>query len=258
MACSPNYAPCSDPRGNADINGWPVRYTDCNQLNVYAARVTGNNSKFLQVVIASLSTNRITYCKARAGDCGSPGYAVGGGTTAAAYGLAKAASADPEPISATATHIVSQILGIFGAAHAQAVANEQATICRVADGWNQWSQSIEADLQSGRINIQDAVSQLRQVYQALSNTLAAAIKTPGDAANYYKAALDALEPFNEEIVFPSLAGSGLLGGAASSLGLTAPAGSPGSVTIGGQTLNAKGLLVAGGAALLIAKLLGLI
>src|SRR6266436_1653965 len=135
MPCSTNFV-CGNTK--ADINGWPARY-DCDSASLYAHRVLGNSSPFLEVVISSLVTNRITYCKVSAGDCGSKGFSLGAQTQAelqAASGLAKVASTDTEPVSQTILGITAQILGMFGQHHVQAVATEQTTLCKVADSWS--------------------------------------------------------------------------------------------------------------------------
>lgn len=261
MPCSQNFV-CGNT--HADINGWPVYYTDCNQINLYAHRVL-SNPKFLEVVISSLATNRITYCKVSSGDCGSKGFSLGAQTQAelsTASSLAKAASADTEPISQGILGITAQILGMFGQHHAQAVANEQSTLCRVADSWNSWIQATEYGIQSGMLPLQDALNQLNQVYQDLSNTAQSVAKNTTDAANYYKAALDALVVWNREVVFPSLVPvpiivalpapvAGLLTGVASALGLgTQP------VNSSGQPVQSSGskLLVYAIIALVLAKI----
>lgn len=263
MPCSSNFV-CGNTK--ADINGWPVRFMDCDLINLYAHRVLGNSSPFLEVVKSSLATNRITYCKQTAGDCGGTGFSLGSQTQAelaAAGGLAQAAARDKEPISSTVLNIVGSIVGLFGQAHAQAVANEQTTLCKVADSWNSWAQAIEYGLSSGNIALQDAINQLQQVYQTLSSTAGGVAKNTTDAANYYKAALDALRVWNTEVVFPSLipspslasTGTGLLAGVASALGLSAqPAGVSASGSVSVSTPAGGKLLLWAAIALVAFKL----
>lgn len=234
MPCGSITSICGN--SHADI-GWPILYTDCNLLSLYASRTLSSTSPFRGVVLSSLATCRITYCHSRVGDCGGTGYSIGAQTQAelaAASGLATIAARDKEPISGTILSIVSGIVGMFGQAHAQAVANEQSTLCKVADGWNSWAQAIEYGVSSGKMPLQDALNQLNQVYQSLKGTAQSVAKNTGDAANYYMAALDALQVWYAEVVLPSLVPApilpapvaGLLSGVTSALGISTQPGTP--------------------------------
>jgi hypothetical protein len=236
MPCSTNF-PFSNKQ--ADINGWQVQFTDQALLNLYADRAgatgaaTGGGKlpdSVREVVIASLATNRITYCKSRQGDCGTPtsggppaagkaiqygGAALGTTTSLAATGALGGTLAASTAVLGAATAgiglLALPLLGIF-AHHAQAVATEQQTLCAVADAWNSFAINMEAQLKQGKVSQQDAQAALQQVHDNLAQTLSG-IEKPVNAAVHYHKALDALLLFNKEVVIPSRASflSGTLG-----------------------------------------------
>ncbi len=224
MPCSTNF-----PFGNksADINGWPIQFSDLAQLKLYADRVgatgSGIPASVLEVVIASLATNRITYCKSTQGDCGGPTpQSLGTGASALNYtsqGLKTASSFVTAgsvagtafaPVTLGLSLIGIPLLGIFRH-HAQAVAREHQTLCQVADAWNQFAFNMEAQLRTGKTQRQDAEQALSQVHDQLVGALSGIEKPPFNAAMHYHKALDALLVFNKEVVIPKFSGGVLSG-----------------------------------------------
>jgi hypothetical protein len=232
MPCSQNF-----PFGfkSADIDGFPIQFSDLAQLQVYAERVgasgSGMPASVREVVIASLATNRIIYCKSKQGDCGSPTqadlgagagalkYTGAGLSTASGLGSVGALGGTFAAGTAASTALAGATLGIgllampllsIFAHHAQAVAAEQGTLCGVAAGWNGFAMAMEQALPAGKIGNQDADTQIGQLHDQLIGMLSG-IEKPVNAAAHYHKALDALLIFNREIVIPKLSG-GLLSG----------------------------------------------
>lgn len=213
MACSNAYFPPGQDK--ADIDGFTVRYADMQQLEVYANRVGSSDGRIPKtvhfVVLASLATNRITYCRKSQGDCGTPGSVSLGVGGSISRGTKAASAFDPEPISRGILAGIGAITGFFtGAHHAQAVLTEQTRLCGVANDWNGFAEAMEVGLSSGKVQLQDAMVQLKLVYSTLVSE-AQSIEKPYNAAFHYHKALDALKIWNEEIVFPSLPPSSLSG-----------------------------------------------
>ncbi|SRR6266478_1787247 len=222
--CTQNYYPPGQTKH--DIN-FPIKFTDMNLLNTYAERVGGGSGAPDQVslknlVLGTLATNRLTYCKQKAGDCGTPakinlgaGAATlkyGGTAVGAAAGLGGLGALGPTFAAgaAGATALGAATLGIglvalpilaILAHHAQAVAQEQSTLCAVTNSWNAFADAVETQLAQGKIGIQDAMAALPQIYQQLSDALRGITKG-FNAGAYFQRALDALQPWNKEIVFP--------------------------------------------------------
>ena len=226
MACPPTssdaYLSCV---------GVQPRFTE-EQVSTYADRAGASGADWIRpMTIAFLRVNRVIYWK------NSPSGLVGdcGGATNTNSGTIVAAKVSSQiPILGG---LISGILGIFGGAHAQAVINEQATLCNVAVQYDQFADAMEQALAQGKIPLQDALTQLKSVTDSLEQGLAS-IEKKYNAPYGYNRAVNALALFNKEVVYPSLV--------------------PGAVGSALNTLTSpSGLLIAGGG-LLGAKVLGVL
>lgn len=198
-ASGANYAAC------ASVPPQPL--TDMGTLQNIAASAGASSTNFTMcLTIAFLLTRRMIYYKASPGDCGSSAINLSGlGTTRGiTAGLSAAGSADPEPISKTILSGLATLFGLFGAAHAQAVANEQTTLCQVSTSYNAIAVQLENFVASGQLDPVSAAGILSQAAAQLDGVLATVAKTPGDAASGFRIALKALVAYNTQIVFPAL------------------------------------------------------
>lgn len=169
-------------------------------------------STFSLACNASLIIRGLLYFKSNPGDCGSPtsldlenasltgfaGNAAGAGLSIAksiagvGSGIASMAGAVLPGISVA----VSAIEQIF-ANHAQAVANEQTTICKVAGVMNQVIPYYDNLVRTGKINPSDAYSGMQSFIQQVDEALSAIMKSC-DAACVYTAILQAHYTFVEK------------------------------------------------------------
>lgn len=247
-SCTADQALTCDP-------GLSVRYTE-DQVAVYADRVGASGAPWIRpMVIVMLRVNRLIYWKQTpnglVGDCGSLARSGGVNVTgvvgsSAITGLNIASQAGANiavagvkaiPIIGDVIGFATAIFGIFGAAHAQAVATEQATLCQVAIQYDNFADAIEQAIATGQMPLQDALAKLKSVTDSLANGLASIEKQYNAPYGYHKA-VNALALFNAEVVYPSLA--------------------PGVASSAVKALESpSGLLLAGGG-LLGAKLLGVL
>jgi len=213
-------------KDSSNVNGFQIRYTDLQQLGLYADRVGSSDAKapptVKQLVMASLATNRLIYCKSKEGDCGSPtkppstGAAgdilkygpVGTGAALSIGGLAAggfAASTAGVALGAATLGLSLIAIPFFAIAahHAQAVATEQSTLCGVTNAWNGFADAVEIALSAGKAGLQDALVALKNTHDQLISALAG-IEKGINAAFFFHKALDALQIWNKEIIFPSL------------------------------------------------------
>lgn len=94
------------------------------------------------------------------------GAAVQIGSQAAST-IAKATGAlSAIPVIGAVASVISDIVGIFGAHHAQAVAEEQATNCAVAFGFNKWIPQYDAAVANGSMSAAAALSAVTQIIQS--------------------------------------------------------------------------------------------
>lgn len=244
MTCTADQALTCDP-------GLSVRYSE-DQVAVYADRVGASGAPWIRpMVIVMLRVNRLIYWKQTpnglVGDCGSLARSSGVNTTGIVgssaltgvniAGQTVAAGVKAIPIIGDVIGFATAIFGIFGAAHAQAVATEQATLCQVAIQYDNFADAIEQAIATGQMPLQDALAKLKSVTDSLAQGLAS-IEKPYNAPYGYHKAVNALALFNAEVVYPSLA--------------------PGVASSAVKALESpSGLLLAGGG-LLGAKLLGVL
>lgn len=191
---------------------------------------------------AMLRAGRLFYQKSSPGDCGSPsafpgigsGQIVGlGGQGASglvgAFGAAGIiGGAATMGITTAISVAVAGIEDIF-AHHAQAVANEQSTLCRVLLYFNPAKQAIDAAVYSGQISPDEGTAYFKQVIQSAKTGLSSILKVC-NAACWYIGYLNAFS-FYAITWYDSIAPVGIVyaqapGGAPSSIGTP-----PGGVTV---------------------------
>lgn len=211
-------------------------------------------STFVTACTASLIIRGILYFKSNPGDCGSPtqlnlsdvqltglaGSAASAATKTigAVAGISSLAGAVLPGIG-VAVQAISQIF----AQHAQAVANEQATICKVAGVVNQVIPFYDSAVRRGLISPNTAYmgmqNYLQQVIEALDG-----IQKPCDAACVYIAILQAHYNFVERY-YPLIAPASIAP-AAPGAPPTTQVG-PGYASVSGSgTLSGTPAAVAGG------------
>lgn len=187
----------------------------------FAASAGARSSDFTMCyVLAVLRARRLIYWKASppgvspdgssTGDCGSAGVNLTGSAStslAIGHGIGSTAALDPEPISKSILSGVAAIFSVFGAAHAQAVADEQKGLCAVTVSYNRSATQIEQAVKQGLLTSDQAFSLLTNICDQLDQYLAPLAKTSGDFAAGFRIALKALLSYNQEIVFPDLAPS---------------------------------------------------
>jgi len=238
-----------------------IKYTDMTLLQTYADRVGARqgprSADVNNFILAVLATNRMTYCHSKQDDCGpavqpklGTGAAVlkfGGLATGTAAGLGSAGLAPLAAGTAAAGVIGAATLGLgliavpllaIFAHHSAAVANEQNTICAVSTAWNGFADVVEQKIPSGTLAVQDALTALQTYYSQLRNGLQG-ITHGTNAGYYFTKALDALQIWNKEVVFPSLNPSAAIapGGQASTPGASSSTGK--TALLAGAVIGAK-------------------
>lgn len=209
-------------------------------LQQYAAQAGARSSDFtLCYAVAVLKSRRLIYWKASPGDCGSAGIALSGTTqieAAVGGSLGSAASVDPEPISKGILAGLSAIFGGFTAAHAQAVATEQSTLCKVTTSYNQIAQQLEQAVKTGALTPDQAATILAQVCAQLDPVLASIYKSCNFSCGF-RIALKALQQYNADIVFPALAPTSIAQEILPSAPVVSP-GAPGTYQVSPPTPGA--------------------
>lgn len=170
---------------------------------VAASTPPGADSSYAIVCEAMLRSGGLLYWKNNPGDCPAP-TAPGGISSGQIAGLSgqaatgalsgiQAAGVISGPltlgIGTAITSAVSAIESIF-AHHAQAVADEQSTICGVAGYFNQAKQQIDNAVRSGQISPDAGVTYLTQVANQAKSGLSSIVKTC-NAACYFQGFLQA-------------------------------------------------------------------
>lgn len=214
-----------------------------NILQNYAASAGAQSSNFtLCYAVACLKARRLIYWKQSPGDCGASGFSLNQTTLIEASvgkGIGTAAQVDPEPISKGILAGVATILGGFTAAHAQAVATEQTTLCNVTIAYNSSIVPLEQAVKTGSLSPDQASTILSQIAAQLDPSLAAIAKPVNFAAGF-RITLKALVQFNADVVFPALAPTSLV----QALSPTPPVASPGAAGTYNvaSTVSAPGLV----------------
>jgi hypothetical protein len=170
---------------------------------------------FTAEMTASLIARGMIYYKNSPGDCGSPtsldltsaSLAKSGGSVASAglsVGLAAAQIGGAAAAGATAglSVAISAIVEVFHH-HAQAVATEQETLCRMANIVNQVIPHVDALVANGTISPSDGEGQLANFVEQVNGQLQAIEKTC-NAACFYQGILNAHADFAKSY-YPALA-----------------------------------------------------
>lgn len=192
MSCSQTTAQAwEDCAGSAQgllpypgYTGLPSGFDNLYTIVATRNRPSGTNSGFMVGCVASLRARGLIYMKKNPGDCGTPlgvpgfssGQIVGlsGQAASGVIGGIGAAGVLTGPatlgIGTAVSLAVSGIESIF-AHHAQAVANEQSTICAVVNYFNPLVKALDQAVASGQITPDQGVTYMRQVTQQAINGL---------------------------------------------------------------------------------------
>lgn len=234
MGCTCN-APATSDSALACNQAAPV--FDESAVSVYADRVgaQGGSGNWVRcLALICLRTNRLLYSKKTPGDCGTvTGSGQNVGAALAVTGIKAGLNAVP-----IVGGFLAQIANFLPFAHhAQAVANEQATICDVSLNWAGFAAAMEEGLRTRQIGLQDAITKLDGFHQNFTAELATVANAQQVNAGYgYIKALDALTLFNKEAVYPSL----VPGVVQSIIGsVTGSKTGTGALVIGGGVVGAK-------------------
>jgi hypothetical protein len=192
-------------------NGVTPLDPDTPDLAAFAQRV-GTPSGWPSVYcIAVLRAHRLIYFKNDPGDCpkqSSISLNTNVALASKASGiLGQTGLAENIPVVGPylqlGLSIFSSIGGFLtGAAHARAVANEQATLCAVTGAWNGFADSVEQQIRSGRLSLADAIKLLPSVVSQLKGALGPV----NDGQNFgwgFTFAIDALAIFYKERLWRS-------------------------------------------------------
>lgn len=174
----------------------------------YANRVgaAGPNKWAYWYAISCLRTNRLIRPDIPEGPCARLHSAPSGAQQT--FGIVGSfAGNDPEPISRAVIGGISAIGSFFSGLFSGAPSGQELqTQCAVVQRYNQFADAIESAIQTGQVTLQEAISQLHVVHDQL---VSACHEVEGgtDSAPYgLRMALDALELFNIEEVYPAIQG----------------------------------------------------
>lgn len=230
---------CPDPNSVAATYCVPFDPADplINLYNQAATQFDSDNDASLNaLIVVSLQNRMLLYRKTTCTDCAGPTnlagaenteYDINGGLSALNQGLqtgeslAQSGSAiatnlsSAIPVVGAITGIISSIVGVFGAAHAKAVAREQATNCAAAQQFNTYIPRLDAAVASGQVDAQAGIQTAQQIIETIKTNLQPVVS----AHNWGWGAqqvLDAQLWFRQQW-YPTLEGSagglgGILGG----------------------------------------------
>lgn len=176
-------------------------------LSASRSKPAGSTSYYAMLAEACLRARGLIYFKVNPGDCGAPNPANGftnvqivglAGTAASGVtgGLAAAGAisgAATFGIGAAVSVAVAGIEAIFQE-HAIAVANEQATLCKVANYFNPLVGQIDAAVRSGAITPSQGIAYMNQICNTAQQGLDSITK-PCNAACVYSAICQAFSDF---------------------------------------------------------------
>lgn len=205
------YQSCEAPA----FGGIPYNANDPNtaaiQAAVNASIPSGISNKVAYKVAceAMLRAGVLFYQKSTPGDCGAPSPAPGGISNGQIIGLSGTAASGATSALAAAgvlsgpatlgigTAISLAVAGLedLFAHHAQAVANEQATLCRVMNFFNPAKQAIDAGVRSGQITPDAGATLLIQLVNQAKTGLSTILKSC-NAACWYNGYLVAFSNFS--------------------------------------------------------------
>ena len=142
----------------------------------------GDVTGYTNLALACLQARAVLYYKNSPGDCGTPTVA----NTSAESDVSTAVSLASPVLSEIPGlgSLIGFIVGIF-AEHAQAVAQEEQTLCSVSIKATPAIQSIDAAVMAGAITPAQGVAAMQQLVTQTVQGLQSILKTPTDAAAYY-------------------------------------------------------------------------
>lgn len=206
------------------------------QRNIPAGLISpSDKSRFVLECTAQLIARGLIYAKATWGDCGNPNTVNVTPSASAqqidqtAIGIASMAGSVLPGIGP----FVKAITGIFGAAHAQAVAKEQETICGVVNIINQAIPYYDRQVKAGNISPAAAVAGMQTFFSQVNEQLQT-IEQKCNAACWTQGFLKAHADFMTSY-YPAIAPVGLFSGAPGGA-TTGLLGIPGGVLQIGEAL----------------------
>lgn len=101
----------------------------------------------------------------KVGGCGSPGVAPTSPSTAQIAGSIAAQATASVPVVGQLVSVFNSVLSIFGSAHAEAAAQEQADLCAAATAVNAGFDQCDVNVASGAWNAEQASQALSELYQ---------------------------------------------------------------------------------------------
>lgn len=155
---------------DADISTIAHHYHD--GTNSYVIQDTNARYSLADAMHRSIQNLRI---EAYVGDGFCQGVGVSKSVEAdqAASNLAaRAAQADPEPISHTILAITSKIFGFISAHHAAAIRKENAILCPLVPSLNSQYAYVEQQMRSGKFNGQQVIEAIDQIQQQAHSVIA--------------------------------------------------------------------------------------
>jgi hypothetical protein len=168
----------------------PSSFWEQAQVCAQNATPPGAPAIFTVPCTASVIARGIIYYKQNPGDCGLATQIQPSATTTDAVTAVSGIASMTGSVIPGIGPFLDQIIGIFGANHAAAVANEQATICQVAGIINQAIAYCDSLVISGKISPATGYAGL-QAYVAQVKTQLQTIEKKCNAACVYEAQLDA-------------------------------------------------------------------
>jgi hypothetical protein len=252
MACSQGtvagWENCAGvPEGLLAYPGFGSPLFADSQYHIVALRndPTGNPAKFAISCEANLRARGLIYMKKTPGDCGSSlvksgvgsGQIVGLSGTAASGvigGLGAAGAISGVATLGIGTAISMAVAGIEAvfAHHAQAVANEQSTICAVANYFNPLMQQVDRAVISGSISPDQGIAYIKQICQQAINGLQTIYKKCNAACyfiGYLKAHADLVSS-----LYPAISPAPTMGAQAPGAAPSTYYNTPGGVTDAGS------------------------
>lgn len=234
VASAASYESCAAPPQG--LFGYPGSGLGGASLDPSYALVAARNkpsgapADFAIVAEACLRARGLIYFRNNPGDCGAPpgvpsftsGQIVGlsgGAASGVVGGLGSVGALTGAATAGIGTAVSLAVAGIESIFqhHAQAVTNEQTTICAVAGYFNPLVKQIDASVASGQISASDGITYMKQVAQQAINGLQS-INGVCNAACVYIGVLKAHMDF-VSTYYPAIS-------PAESIGASAPGGAP--------------------------------
>ena len=199
-----------------------------------------NDPSLAAWIVISLMSRRMLYNKSSCTDCSGPTNLAGAentevgidtGLSALNSGLADAESfaqagsalatglASAIPVVGQITNIITSIVGVFGKAHAAAVAREQQTNCAVTTQFNQYIGQLDQAVASGQVSADAGIQTAQQIIDTISANVDPVVS--GRNAGWGLQQVLAAQLWFRQQWYPMIeGGAGGLGSISASLGLS--------------------------------------